>query len=164
MDRWWMWALPLGVLATAVMDVSGVVLHRWRGLPLPNYGMVGRWIGHMPRGRFLHASIAAAAPVRGEGVIGWTVHYAVGVAFAMLLLAVWGVEWLRSPTLMPPLLVGVLTVAAPFLLMQPAMGSGLASRRTPNPKAARLRSLLNHALFGFGLYGAGWLVRCVWFS
>ena len=44
------------------------------------------------------------------------------------------------------------TVAAPWLVMQPAMGAGIASRRTPTPGRNRARSLANHLVFGLGLY------------
>jgi hypothetical protein len=60
--------------------------------------------------------------------------------------------------LLPALIVGLITVAAPFLIMQPGMGAGIAAK-TPNPTAARLRSLATHAVFGIGLYGSAWLVR-----
>jgi hypothetical protein len=54
-------------------------------------------------------------------------------------------------------------VAAPFLLLQPALGAGIAASRTPRPNVARRRSLVTHLVFGLGLYLAaeGWalLVR-----
>jgi hypothetical protein len=49
---------------------------------------------------------------------------------------------------------GVATVAAPLLVMQPAMGAGFAASRTPTPLKNCLRSTVNHAVFGLGLYGA----------
>ena len=61
------------------------------------------------------------------------------------------------PDLGPALLVGIGSVAAPFLVMQPGMGAGIAASRTPRPAAARLQSLVTHAIFGLGLYAAGWL-------
>jgi len=148
-----------GAGATAVMDLSAIARKRLLGIPAPNYGLVGRWLGHMPSGRFRHASIAAASPVRGERLIGWTAHYLTGIAFAAILLGVWGMAWIREPTLGPALAVGIGTVAAPFLLMQPGMGAGIAASRTPRPDAARLQSLVTHAIFGFGLYVAGWGAR-----
>ena len=36
--------------------------------------------------------------------------------------------------------------------MQPGMGAGIAASRTPRPAAARVQSLLTHAIFGLGLY------------
>ena len=59
----------------------------------------------------------------------------------------------------PAAQLGLGTVVAPFLVMQPAMGAGVAASRTPNPAAARLQSLVTHAVFGLGLYAGGWLTR-----
>ncbi|MDF3029736.1 MAG: rane protein [Moraxellaceae bacterium] len=151
--------LLIGAGATVVMDLWALLRRRLFGVAPPNYGLVGRWFAHMPRGRFVHPAIAAAAPVRGEALLGWSAHYAIGIAYAALLLAVAGPAWAEQPTLLPALLVGLGTVAAPFLLMQPGMGAGLAARRTPRPRAARLQSLVMHAVFGLGLYAAGWGTR-----
>ncbi len=141
------------------MDLWAIARRRAFGTPLPNYGLVGRWFAHLARGRFHHPSIAASPAVRGERVIGWVAHYVIGVAFAGLLLAVWGLEWVRHPALGPALLVGIGTVAAPFLVLQPGMGAGVAASRTPRPAAARLQSLVTHTIFGLGLYAAGWVAR-----
>jgi hypothetical protein len=148
-------ALITGVGATAVMDLWGIVRRPLLGIAPPDYGLVGRWIGHMRWGRFRHDSIAAAPPVRGEHLIGWTAHYLTGIAFAATLLATAGIGWIERPTIGPALIVGLATVAAPFLLMQPGMGAGIAASRTPRPAAARVQSLITHAVFGLGLYTAG---------
>ncbi|WP_246679244.1 DUF2938 domain-containing protein [Mesorhizobium sp. B2-6-2] len=142
--------------ATLLMDLWGALLKRGFGVPTLNYAMVGRWLGHMCSGRFIHASITAAPPLAGEQVIGWVAHYAIGIMFAAVVIAVFGVEWARQPSLGPALAVGVATVIAPFFLMQPGMGLGVAASRTPSPNAARLRSLATHAVFGIGLYGSAW--------
>jgi hypothetical protein len=150
-------AAAIGVGATIVMDLWAWVRKRFFGVPAASYALVGRWLGHIPRGRFAHDSIAKAQPVRGELIVGWVAHYAIGVIFAGLLLAIWGLDWARRPTLLPALIVGVVTVAAPFFVMQPAMGAGIAASKTPNPGIARLRSLLTHTVFGIGLYGSAML-------
>lgn len=147
--------LFLGAGATLATDLWAIARRRLLGVPAPHYGLVGRWFAHMARGRFLHERIAVAQPVRGERLIGWTAHYLTGIAFAGVLLAVCGLAWLRQPTLAPALGLGVVTVAAPFLLMQPGMGAGIAASRTPRPNAARLQSLVTHTIFGLGLYGTG---------
>ena len=121
--------------------------------------MVGRWIGHLPRGRFIHPNIGKAEPVAAEAAIGWIAHYAIGVVFAALLLRIAGPQWAQHPTFLPALLVGIGTVAAPFFILQPGMGAGIAASRTPNPPVARLRSLMAHASFGVGLYLAGLACR-----
>ena len=144
-------AMLIGIGATAVMD-AWILLHKHLGVPTLNFAFIGRWVGHLLRGQFAHAAIAKAAPIRGELAWGWLTHYAVGMAFATVLVGIQGADWVRSPTLLPALAVGVCTVAAPLLVMQPAMGSGFAASRTPTPLKNCLRSLANHTVFGFGLY------------
>ena len=151
-------ATVIGIGATALMDLFAMLRQRLFGIASTDYALVGRWIAHMAEGRFRHDSIAAAAPVRGERAIGWATHYLTGVAFASILLAAWGVDWARQPTIVPALIVGIGSVAAPFLLMQPGMGAGLASRLTRSPWAARARSLIMHAVFSCGLYVSAWAI------
>lgn len=146
--------LIAGIGATLVVDAWALLREHAFGVARPNYGFVGRWIAHMRHGRFVHPSIAVAAPVRGERVLGWVVHYLIGIAFAAVLVMVAGPSWCENPTLVPALLVGMGTVLAPFLLMQPGMGLGLFARRAPRPRVARVHSLVTHALFGVGLYVA----------
>ena len=64
---------------------------------------------------------------------------------------------LDRPTLVPALTVSSATLVAPFLVMQPAMGAGIAASKTPRPNVARLRSIVTHTAYGFGLYGSAWL-------
>lgn len=147
-----------GVGATVLMDVWSVMRKLLLGIPPADYGMVGRWIGHMAHGKFRHDRIAAAEPIPGERILGWGSHYLIGIAFAAGLVWIVGFEWLRQPTLVPALAFGILTVAAPFLVMQPGMGAGIAASRTPKPNSARLQSLITHTVFGFGLWAAGLVI------
>jgi hypothetical protein len=144
-------SVVIGAGATLVMDVWAAVLRRF-GVPSLNFALLGRWLGHIPKGRFVHASIAKSAPVRGETLLGWCAHYSIGIAFAALLLALYGVEWARAPTLGPALLVGVVTVVAPLFVLQPALGAGIASWKTPRPFVNSLKSLVAHVVFGTGLF------------
>jgi hypothetical protein len=143
----------IGVAATAIMDVWLLVLSRL-GLPTTNWRLVGRWVGLMPQGRFAHTPIAQAPTVRGEHALGWLTHYAVGIAYAVALVAFLGSGWASQPTVLPAMLLGAVTVAVPLLVMQPAMGSGFAASKTTAPFKTCLRSLANHVVFGAGLYVA----------
>lgn len=151
----------VGLGATGVTDLWAYARRRLLGVPLPNYGHVGRWLGHMRHGRFRHLAIARATPIPHEGALGWTAHYLIGIAFAWLLPLIWGTAWFHRPTLGPALAVGLGTLLAPFLLMQPGMGAGVFARRTPRPGAARIQSLATHASFGLGLYLAAWVMRAL---
>lgn len=145
-------AIFVGLGATFVMDLWAALLKRAFSITPPNYCLVGRWLHHMTNGVFQHASIANAAERPGECIIGWLGHYTIGVLFALALVALATPQWLVSPTLIPALVFGVTTVGFPFLVMHPAFGLGLAASKTANPWQARLRSVLNHASFGVGLY------------
>ena len=142
----------MGVAGSALMDAWSLLLRRGFHVATLDYALLGRWIGHFPRGRYIHDRIASAESVGGERLLGWFAHYAIGVTFALLLLAIWGVAWVRSPTILPAMLVGLGTIVGPWFVMQPAMGAGIAGSRTPNPGATRLRNLATHAVYGVGLY------------
>ena len=151
----------IGAGATAVIDLWALLLRQF-GIVSLNLAFLGRWLGHLPGGRWKHESIAKTAPIRGELWIGWLAHYSIGVTFAALLLGVNGSEWARSPTLLPALIIGIITVAAPLFILQPALGAGIASSRTPKPVFNSIKSLVTHVVFGIGLYLAAlvtaWLI------
>jgi DUF2938 family protein len=154
-------AVLMGIAATALIDFWALILTRIFGAASLDYALVGRWLGHMPAGRFTHASIAAAPRIRGERLIGWAAHYATGVLFAGMLLAACGLDWARQPSPGPAVAFGILTVAAPFFVMQPGMGLGIAASKTPKPALARVRSLATHMIFGLGLYASAWVLARV---
>jgi hypothetical protein len=148
----------IGIGATIVFDLWLLLLKRM-GVKTMNMAFIGRWAGHLAQGRFAHDSIAAAQAVNGEHALGWLVHYATGVAFAGALVAVAGQGWLHAPSIGPALAVGIATVGAPLFVMQPSMGLGVASSKTPTPLKNFLRSVANHTVFGLGLYLSALLIK-----
>ena len=141
----------IGAGATAVLDAWLLLLRRL-GVQTSSFALIGRWVGHLARGRFAHASIAKAEPVAHELALGWLTHYAVGIVFAALLVAMDGIGWIRQPSFLAALATGIATAVMPLFVMQPAMGAGFAASKTTAPLKNCLRSLVNHAVFGAGLY------------
>ena len=152
-------AILIGLGATLTTDLWALFLKHVLKVTAPNYCLVGRWLRHMPEGIFKHSNIASAPQKNGECTVGWIAHYMIGVTFAVAFLVLVGNNWLQHPMLVPAILFGVVTVLAPFFIMQPAFGLGFAASKTPNPAQARLRSLMNHASFGISLYLFGLLVN-----
>jgi hypothetical protein len=150
--------LLIGAGATIVMDIWALLL-KHLGIPSLNFAFLGRWIGHLPDGQWTHERIAKAAPIKGELWMGWFAHYSIGVAFAALLLALYGLEWARKPTLLPALSIGIVTIVAPLFILQPALGAGIASSKTPRPVFNSIKSLATHTVFGLGLYLAALATR-----
>jgi Protein of unknown function (DUF2938) len=155
-------AVLIGAGGAALMDVWGVAARRLFGIQGLDYTLLGRWIGHTARGHCFHKRIAAASPVRWESALGWAAHYSIGIAFAALLLLVWGLRWAHAPTVAPALAIGVGTILAPWLIMQPAMGAGIAGSRTLDPVATRVRNLATHTVYGVGLYVTALALAAVW--
>lgn len=145
-------AVILGSGATLFMDMVALLQRRLLGIPSLDYALVGRWIGHLPSGTLVHRPIGASAPIRGEAFLGWAAHYLIGIAFAVLFLAAMGANWLDHPKALPALIFGLISTAAPFLVLQPGLGAGLAARKTPRPAIARMRSVFAHLAFGLGLW------------
>ena len=150
-------SILIGAGATLLMDIWAAVLKRF-GVASLKFAILGRWIGQIPRGRWFHENMASVPPMSGERALGWCAHYAIGITFAGLLLSIEGLAWARAPSVCPALLVGVATVVAPWFVLQPALGLGIASRKTPRPIFNAAKSLVTHIVFGTGLYLAA---RCV---
>ena len=155
--------IAIGLGATAIMDLWNLFLKRVFGIQSLNFCFVGRWLAHMPHGSFRHRSIAAAEQKPFECVVGWLAHYGTGVTLALAFVALASGDWLAQPAFLPVLFYGVATVVFPFFVVQPSLGLGMASSRTPNPAQARLKSLMTHTIFGVGLYicalGLGYAIR-----
>ena len=88
-----------GAVATAITDLWTLAPPAGVRTPLPNYGSrrpLDRAHGARPlptlhRGRRRRSA--------RERAIGWIAHYLIGIAFAFLLPAFWGREWILHPTL-----------------------------------------------------------------
>lgn len=144
-------AVLIGCGATIVMDAWLLLLKRLK-VPTLDFALLGRWVGHLFRGRLRHAPIAKSPPIPEERLLGWCAHYAIGIAFALMLAGAAGAHWVDSPSLAPALALGIGSVVAPLFVLQPAMGAGFAASRTPTPLKNCLRSLATHTVFGLGLY------------
>lgn len=148
-----------GIGATLVMDLWSFCQKHLLKVPPLNYALVGRWILWLPRGKLCHNTIISTPGIHGELFTGWVFHYLTGIVFAFVPLVLNGSGWLNAPSLTTGLLAGALTLFAPFILLQPALGFGLAASRTPRPWLARMFSAIAHLVFGLGLYIAALVVR-----
>ena len=149
----------LGLGATLLMDLWQQLLGRLPGQAPPNWRPVGRWFWHLKDGVVFHDAIGAAVPSPNDNAIGWAGHYAVGILYGVAVALLAGPGWLADPRFLPAWIFAIVTVAAGWFLLQPGMGLGWAASRTPNPAKVRAISLLNHTVFGLGLWLTGLLLR-----
>jgi hypothetical protein len=141
----------MGLVATAILDLWVQLLKYAAGVTPINWAMVGRWFAHLLRGQFQHAAISRSPAVGNERLLGWVVHYLVGTSYALMLLMICNA--LSMPvTLLAAIGFGLVTVLAPWLILQPGMGLGRFARNAPNPGTTRLLNVVAHMIFGLGLY------------
>jgi len=152
-------AVFIGLGATLTFDLWGLCLKHAFKIAPSNICLVGRWLLYMPDGIFFHTNILSIPRKSAECAVGWITHYLIGITFAIIFVAMVSNSWLQSPTPIPAIVFGIVTVLAPLFIMQPSFGFGLAASKMSNPTQARLRSLMNHAAFGMGLYIFGLLLN-----
>jgi hypothetical protein len=144
--------LVMGITATVAIDLWATFANRMLGWPRTNWGLVGRWIGHMRDGQFKHASIGSSPTIAHESILGWVFHYVVGCIYAALYLMYVSVAQAGQPTLVSAVLFGLVTILSPWLLMQPALGLGVCASRAPRANLVRMQNLIIHTIFGVVLY------------
>ncbi|MFU8926915.1 DUF2938 domain-containing protein [Acinetobacter puyangensis] len=142
----------IGLSATLCIDIYSLYLKRFFNIPSLDYKFVGRWLIYCCRGKFFHHTIMQSPEKAGEKYVGWLAHYLIGILFSYIFIILIGSSWINIPTLLPALIMGIMTVIIPFFIMQPCLGFGWAASRLATPYYARLKSLSTHAVFGVGLY------------
>ncbi len=90
---WMITGVLMGIGGTLAMDLWALLLRQVAGLPLPNWGNVGRWSVQVTKGQVFNDDIGAISPVAGETGIGWAVHYGVGIFYGVLFLVIVGPGW-----------------------------------------------------------------------
>lgn len=147
----------MGIIATIAMDITSLILKRVPGLPSADWALIGRWLGHIPKGVFIQESIADAEEIRHERLIGWTAHYLTGIVYGLTYLGFIQVVLLAEPSISSALAFGLVTLVAPWCIMQPGLGLGIFATKAPRPWMLRSINVTMHVIFGTGLY-AGWLL------
>ncbi|PUB13088.1 DUF2938 family protein [Yoonia sediminilitoris] len=125
---------------------------------MPNWAMPGCGFAHLFKGKMFHEDIEQADEASGELVLGWLLHYGVGVIYGIVFLLIVGSTWLMEPDFLTAGIYAMETIAAGWFILQPGMGLGGAASNTPTPWKSRGLGLIAHTAFGLGLWGSGLLI------
>ena len=146
----------VGVFATVVIDIWATFSNKVLRLPRTNWAMVGRWLGHIPSGKYAHNPVSASPEIKSEKAIGWVFHYFIGVVYALIYVAFVVLILQGKATLLAAWVFGLVTILSPWLILQPALGLGLCAAKAPKPNMVRLQNFAIHSIFGVALY-FGWI-------
>lgn len=147
--------LLLGIISTIFMDLVGFMQLRLANSPGLNYAFVGRWgLSMLLKGQFKHNPIMSSPSIKGEKIVGWLLHYATGIIFAAIMVFCIINNGRIEPDFIASIATGIISLIAPYLIMQPGFGFGIAASKLPFANKVRLKSFIAHLSYGFGLYFA----------
>jgi hypothetical protein len=141
-------AVLVGLVATVAMDLVagiGVALHAFR---IPAFG---RSFLYALKGKFRHADIDRAPPLRGEGILTLPLHYVAGIFLAAVYLLVLDAFSWRTGNVALATGYGLATSAIPLFVMFPSMGYGLLGLRHGRDTFWLRQILLMHLAYGVGI-------------
>ena len=144
----WSTLILFGIFSTLGMDVLLYLRHKLLRQPWFDYRVFGLALLRttLPHGlKHTHANTTAS-------LLGWGLHYVIGVLLAVFAVCLATLLGLNSLSLVFCLLYGMATVVLPFCSMQPLLGLGFAASKTAQPWRNRGKSVFTHALFGLSLY------------
>ncbi len=114
--------------------------------------MVGRWIGHIPSGKFIHDPVSKSTEIKYENAIGWLFHYFIGIVYAVFYVVFVVLYLGLSASLLSAWVYGLVTILSPWFIMQPALGLGVCAAKAPKPNMVRLQNFAIHSIFGVALF------------
>lgn len=141
----------IGFISTFIADLITIIVKTIVKIPSLDFAWVGRWVLYINKGQYWHQTIIQSPALPYEKIVGWLVHYLIGIITAGIML--WSYPLFTSILSIESyaFLFGIITIILPFAIMQPAFGFGFAACKTPQPNIAHFRSFLFHLYLGFGL-------------
>jgi Protein of unknown function (DUF2938) len=140
-----------GTAATLAMDAAGVLARKLGWVPEEDIGtkQLGRWIGYMSKGKFVHDQLSEEPPLRMKRELGLATHYLIGMVLGvgyMGLLRVFGAR----PRIRTAWAYGTASTVFPWFVIYPAYGLGRFGLKNGDRRLLGA-SLGAHALFGLCL-------------
>jgi Protein of unknown function (DUF2938) len=144
--------LLAGIVATATLDVWQQIYRLAFGTPITDWAMIGRWVGHIPQGQLVQPDIGKAPPIANERILGWIVHYIVGIGYAVVYLLLMRFVVGSPPSFVSALVFGAASVVVTWFFMEPILGAGVLGSKIPGQADAMLHDFTSHLSLGLGLY------------
>ncbi len=141
-----------GIVATATLDIWQQIYRLVFGTPITDWAMIGRWVGHIPEGQFVQPDIGKAPSIAEERILGWIVHYVVGIGYAVIYLLLMRFVVGSPPGFVSALIFGAVSVVVTWFFMEPILGAGVMGGKIPGHAGAMVHDFTSHLSLGLGLY------------
>ncbi len=144
--------LLVGIIATATLDIWQQIYRLVFGAPITDWAMIGRWVGHIPEGKFVQPDIGKAPPIANEYSLGWIAHYVVGIGYAVVYLLLMRFVVGSPPSFISAMVFGAVSVGVTWFFMEPILGAGIMGSKIPRQARAMAHDFTSHLSLGLGLY------------
>jgi len=144
--------LVVGIAATLAMDIWQRIANLIFGIPPSNWGLIGRWAAYLPEGQVYHESIVDTPSVANENLIGWLVHYGVGITYGAIYLFLVYYVLGTGPGFFTAMGFALAALVVTWFFMEPALGAGMMAKNLPKTNEVRLYDISCHMSFGLGLF------------
>ncbi len=144
--------LVIGIVATATLDIWQQIYRLIFGTPITDWAVIGRWAGHIPEGQIIQPDIGKAPPIANEGILGWIVHYVVGIGYAVVYLLLMRFVIGAPPSFISALVFGAISVGVTWFFMEPILGAGVMGSKIPQQARAMVHDFTSHLSLGLGLF------------
>lgn len=140
-----------GLLGTLIMDVWSAVTGKLGLVAKPSSALLGRWVSHIPRRKFVHKDIRKADKHPLEGKIGMVTHYAIGAVLGILFIVLVHTAHFSPKNYFVAAGYGFITCIFAWFLMFPSFGFGVFGTKAPAEAKLLRTSTINHIIFGISL-------------
>ena len=141
-----------GIAATLAMDAWQGLLSLLAKIPRPEWSALGRWLLGMPKFGLVQLSLADLPKRNNEALVGWVLHYLMGIAYAAIYVDLLRV--MHLPGLAFALCFAAGSLLIPWCIVMPCTGYGFFASKTPKPMAVRIYNAMTHFVFFLSLYAA----------
>ncbi|MEC8882893.1 MAG: DUF2938 family protein [Pseudomonadota bacterium] len=151
----------MGVFATATFDLMYLATYLLTGTVV-DWGMLGRMAGYLIlKGQFVVFNWTTVPAIPYENLIGWCVHYFVGIAYAFFYIFVVLDKLTCANKVWKSIAFLWCMTIFPFFFLDPLSGSGIFDLKTLHPAYNILVTFCVHTYYGFCLWAWTGLLKTV---
>ena len=141
-----------GIIATIIFDIFQHSLSFAYGIDKPKWNLIGRYFLGYKKGIYKRYLIAEDEEEEKELIWGYLIHYIIGVIYGVFYVSLNELMF-DYPSILLAYFIGFSSVLGAWCYLMPyAFNLGFFASRSENRFEVMTQSLINHFIFGTGLF------------
>jgi hypothetical protein len=142
----------VGIFSCFAMDIWQQLIKALFSFPASNWGLVGRWFLTFVKSKNpIVLDIESKDSFKNEKIVGWTLHYCIGIIYAFVFWTLAYSMEILSTTLLDGILFGAISVVVPWFFFLPCMGKGILALNSAKPVLVCMLAFFTHIVFGVAI-------------